>query len=46
MNSSELFSHSHEPKVVSPSHHDTEPVQLPTFSDGPDRIPPGPTPAS
>jgi hypothetical protein len=35
MNSSELFSHRYEPEVVSDATRDSEPVQLPTFSDRP-----------
>ncbi len=35
MNSSELFSHRYEPEVVPDASRDSEPVQLPTFSDGP-----------
>lgn len=35
MNSSELFSHRYEPEVVPDAARDSEPVQLPTFSDGP-----------
>ncbi|MCV7031039.1 hypothetical protein [Mycobacterium sherrisii] len=46
MNSSELFSHPYEPTAVSRSQHDPEPVQLPTFSDRPDKVPPAATPSS
>ena len=37
MNSSDLFSHRYEPEPEVASHagHDSEPVQLPTFSDRP-----------
>ncbi|WP_156772313.1 hypothetical protein [Mycobacterium sp. 1245805.9] len=35
MNSSDLFSHRYEPEVVSDTLRDSEPVQLPTFSDRP-----------
>jgi hypothetical protein len=35
MESSELFSHRYEPEVVSRDGRDSEPVQLPTFSDRP-----------
>jgi hypothetical protein len=41
MESSDLFSHPHlfshpfEPEVVSKTDRDSEPVQLPTFSDAP-----------
>jgi hypothetical protein len=37
MTSSDLFSHRYEPEVVSPAGRDAEPVQLPTFSDRPDK---------
>lgn len=35
MNSSDLFSHRTEPEVVSHTGDDSEPVQMPTFSDRP-----------
>jgi hypothetical protein len=35
MKSTDLFSHCYEPEVVSPDRCDSEPVQLPTFSDRP-----------
>lgn len=35
MKSSNLFSHRYEPEVVSDTGRDSEPVQLPTFSDRP-----------
>ena len=35
MNSSDLFSHRYEPEVASDTPRDSEPVQLPTFSDRP-----------
>jgi hypothetical protein len=39
MKSSDLFSHRYEPEVVSDTHRDSEPVQLPTFSDRPNSDP-------
>ena len=33
MKSTDLFSHRYEPKVASHTGRDSEPVQLPTFSD-------------
>jgi hypothetical protein len=35
MNSSDLFSHRNEPEVVAHPGNDSEPVQLPAFSDRP-----------
>lgn len=46
MNSSELFSHPYQPKALPASQHDSEPVQLPTFSDRPDQAPPAAAPTS
>jgi hypothetical protein len=36
MKSSDLFSHTYEIEVVSRAGDDSEPVQLPTFSDRPE----------
>lgn len=46
MNSSDLFSHRYEPEVVSDTARDSEPVQLPTFSDRPNSDSPAPTSSS
>ena len=45
MKSSDLFSHRYELEVVSHAGRDSEPVQLPTFSDRPKSDPAATTPS-
>jgi hypothetical protein len=46
MKSTDLFSHRYEPEVVSHTDRDSEPVQLPTFSDRPNSDSAATTPPS
>jgi hypothetical protein len=46
MKPSDLFSHLDEPEVVSNTERDSEPVQFPAFSDGPQRDSTATTPPS
>jgi hypothetical protein len=46
MKPSDLFSHPHEREVVSNTQRDSEPVELPTFSDSPQKDSTATTPPS